>query len=149
MALLTKKMLTHPVIPNICVATAPSSAPPVMSARGAIASDNIPIGTAERSSAPNDTAPKVPTSAASTCAAPIGEIGEIQPDEHSARSAGDPHKSVSEQRNRKPAPRASQGFAVRSILGAPFFHNVHVDRSMVSGRECSNLTRNLKLGNPL
>jgi hypothetical protein len=42
---------------------------------------------------------------------------EIPPD---ARSAGDPHKSVSQQRNRKPMPRASQGFGSCAILGPPF-----------------------------
>ena len=64
-ALLRKKMVTHPLIPNIWVAAAPSSAPPVISARGAMASDNIPMGAANSSSAPKDTAPKIPTSAAS------------------------------------------------------------------------------------
>ncbi len=80
---------------------------------------------------------------------PLGEVGEIQPDEHSAGSAGDPHKGVSEQRNREPAPRPSQGSGARPCGGTPFFHNHHVGGSTVSGKECSNLTENFESGNPL
>jgi hypothetical protein len=114
-----------------------------MRARGAIASDNIPVGTAKRSSAPNDIAPN------ECCVhlrAPIREIGEIQPDENSARSARDSHESVSQQRNRQPAPRVGERGNACTSIGPLFLHNRHVGGSTVSGEETSYLTENLESG---
>src|SRR6266849_1692037 len=94
-ALLRKKMLTHPLIPSICVAIAPSNAPPAMRIRGAIASDKHPRGHRKEKFRAERHCPQGPHECGVHLCAPVREVREIQPDENSARAACDPHESVS------------------------------------------------------
>src|SRR5216683_4465987 len=72
--------------------------------------------------------------------------GEIQPD---ARSAGNPHKSVSEQGNRKPGPRASQGCGSCPCVGTPFFHNHLCRRPYNEWQGMLESYRKLEVGQPI
>jgi hypothetical protein len=78
----------------------------------------------------------------------IGKVGQVEPDKHRARSTGNAHQAVAQQRDRKAVTRADQGCGVCTGV-RPIFHNHRLDGSTVSGNKSSNLTENVGLGKPL
>jgi hypothetical protein len=80
--------------------------------------------------------------------ASVCKVGQVQADEYRARSTGNPHQGVAQQRDREAVTRPDQGCGVCPGLRL-IFHNHRVAGSRVSGNESSNLTENLDSGKQL
>jgi hypothetical protein len=80
--------------------------------------------------------------------ASIGKVGQVQPDKHRARSTGNPHQGVAQQRDREAVTRADQ---CCGVCPGPrlIFHNHRIHGSMVSGNDSFNLTENADSGKQL